>query len=453
MERDVMENIGKYRVIRDLGKGATSFVYLCEDPAGFPVALKLVSFERDNVAVSRRLRKLFRTEGTVAQRLEHPNIVRVYDVVVEEKRAFIAMEYVDGVSLEEHCRIDRLLPLHRVIGIVFKCCLALDHAYRQGVIHRDIKPANILLAKDDTPKIADFGLALNIHKNRNQDSTFIMGMGSPAYMSPEQVKGYPLNQKTDLYSLGVLLFQMLTGRLPFRAKNQATLVYKILNMDVPSVSQMNPNVPEKLDGIIRKALEKDLYSRYKNGAEFAKDLSTVRFKLITGNEIDSSNDPRFETLRKLALLTEFENVEIWELLRTSVWQEVGEHVTLFFEGESDHHFGILISGKVEVSVQGRVVCHLGAGEVIGEMAYLRGSERSATVVTLEPCHILQINGSALALSSDELQERMHKMLVDRVIDRLRIANKHLAADGAVAVQGSKKLLVTAANPKELTLLP
>ena len=165
----------------------------------------------------------------VSKRLDHPNIVRVFDAVVEDDFAYLAMEYIQGFNLEEHCRIDKLLPMHRVIGIIFKCCMALDSAYRQGIIHRDIKPANIMIAANDEPKIADFGLALNMNKDMDRDSTFIMGVGSPAYMSPEQIKGYPLNQKTDLYSLGVVMFQLLTGRLPFRASNQATLIYRIIN--------------------------------------------------------------------------------------------------------------------------------------------------------------------------------------------------------------------------------
>ncbi|MDR3351937.1 MAG: protein kinase [Zoogloeaceae bacterium] len=426
-----METIGKYRILQELGKGATAIVYLCEDPDQHQqVAVKLVDFDRGNAAVSRRLRKLFRTEGTVARRLVHPNIVRVYDAVVEEKRAYIAMEYVQGESLERFCHIERLLPMHRVIGIIFKCCLALDYAYHQGVIHRDVKPANIMLDKDDNPKITDFGLALNIHKNRNQESTFVMGMGSPAYMSPEQVKGHPLNQKTDLYSLGVLLFQMLTGRLPFQAKNQATLVYKVLNTDVPSVTQLNPNLPATLDTIVKKAMEKDLFNRYKNGAEFAKELSAVRFELVDKDDEDSGDvdQAHFSALRALEIFADFECIELWELLRLSIWREVEAEVIIFAEGVNDNHFGVLVSGRVEVSVGGKALCQLEGGEVVGEMAYLHNdsSGRHATVTTLEPCQFLEIRSAALVLSSDELQERMQKTLISRVIDRLRAANRILA---------------------------
>jgi serine/threonine protein kinase len=431
-----METIGRYRVKGELGKGATATVYLCDDPeTGREVAVKVILFGQDCAAMSRRMRKLFQNEGMVSQRLDHPNIVRVYDAVVEDDFAYMAMECIKGFSLEQHCRIDKLLPMHRVIGIIFKCCMALDSAYRQGIIHRDIKPANIMVAENDEPKIADFGLALNMNKDMDRDSTFIMGVGSPAYMSPEQIKGYPLNQKTDLYSLGVVLFQLLTGRLPFRAANQATLVYRIVNTDAPAVTALNPNLPEGLNAILRRALEKDLYSRYRNGAEFAKDLSAVRYQILEEDQTVQDNR-HFEALRKLDFFVEFENDEIWEVLRVAIWREVAPNVAIIREGESNRMFGIVLSGCVEVSIEGRTLCRLGPGEPVGEVAYLHPSsnQRHATVATLETTVFLEINASALALSSEELLERMRNTLLARVIKRLREVNRIAAANGLPAVQ-------------------
>ena len=433
------EKIGKYEVIRTLGKGATAVVYLTRDPdAQREVAVKVIDFGADNAAMSRRLRKLFQTEDAVGRRLDHPNIVKLYDAVIEPERAYLVMEFVDGTALDHYCAINRLLPMHRVIGIIFKCCLALDHAFRQGIVHRDIKPANILIDGDDNPKITDFGLALNLHKDVSRDSTFVMGVGSPAYMSPEQIKNYPLNQKTDLYSLGVLLFQLLTGRLPFRANNQAALVYKIINADTPSVCALNPNLPPGLDPIIKKALEKDLYSRYRNGAEFAKDLSTVRYQMLD-EDATVQDTTHFERLRGIDFFTEFEDIELWEVLRISVWREVAGKVALIREGDKNRVFGVLVSGFVEVSVGGKAICRLGAGEVVGEMAFLHPSDttRFSSVVTLEPTLFLEINSAALELGSDELRERFQKALVSKVIGRLRDANQALAELGQAAVQGSR----------------
>ncbi|MDR1367094.1 MAG: protein kinase [Candidatus Accumulibacter sp.] len=430
--------IGKYKLIREIGKGATATVYLVSDPeTGGEFALKLIRFRGENEAMSRRLRKLFQTEGAIGRRLKHPNIVRIFDARIEADRAYIVMEYVDCVSLETFCTINNLLPLHRVIGIVFKCCLALDYAFRQGVVHRDIKPANILLDKEDNPKIADFGLALNVRKDVSNDSTFVMGVGSPAYMSPEQVKNYPLNHKTDLYSLGVVLFQLLTGRLPFRATAQGALVYKIINQEIPSVCALNPNLPAGLDPIIQKALEKDLYSRYRNGADFAKDLSAVRYQIMEedSTERDTSH---FRRLRRMHFFAEFDDIEIWELLRTSVWRNYAARIRLIREGDKNRFFGVLLKGNVEVSLGGKSLVTLGPGEVIGEMAFLhpRDMTRTASVVTLEPCKFLEINCSAFELSSEELQERFRKVLIAKVLDRLRNANQALAKFGKTATKGA-----------------
>ena len=432
------EKIGKYEIIRPLGKGATAVVYLARDPdTGREVAVKLIRFVGDNEAMSRRLRKLFQTEDSTGRRLDHPNIVRVFDAHIEDDHAYLVMEYVEGVSLEQFCAISRLLPMHRVIGLIFKCCLALDHAFRQGVVHRDIKPANIMVTGDDEPKITDFGLALNLHKNMDRDSTFVMGVGSPAYMSPEQIKNYPLNQKTDLYSLGVVLFQLLTGRLPFRATNQGALVYKIVNADTPSVCALNPNLPTGLDPIIRKALEKDLYNRYRNGAEFAKDLSTVRYQMFDENAVVNDTE-HFNRLRTIEFFAEFEDIELWEVLRISVWRDVAAKVTLIREEDNNRMFGVIVNGFVEVSVDGRALCRLGSGEVVGEMAYLHPSDskRHATVTTLEPTLFLEINSAALDLSSDEVLARFQKTLMAKVLARVREANKALAKLGMPAVQGS-----------------
>ncbi len=432
------EKIGKYEVIRALGKGATAVVYLARDPdTDREVAIKLIRFVGDNEAMSRRLRKLFQTEDSSGRRLDHPNIVKIYDAHIESDHAYLVMEFIEGVSLEQYCAINRLLPMHRVIGIIFKCCLALDHAFRQGIVHRDIKPANILVTPGDEPKITDFGLALNLHKDMNNDSTFVMGVGSPAYMSPEQIKNYPLNQKTDLYSLGVVLFQLLTGRLPFRANNQGALIYKIVNSDTPSVCALNPNLPEALDPIIRKALEKDLYNRYRNGAEFAKDLSTVRYQMFDESAVVHDTE-HFERLRRIEFFAEFEDIELWEVLRISVWREVASKVVLIREGDNSRTFGLIVDGFVEVSVEGRALCRLGAGEIVGEMAYLHPSDnkRHATVTTLEPTLVLEINSAALDLSSDEVLDRFHKTLTAKLLERMRAANKALAKLGTAAVQGS-----------------
>jgi eukaryotic-like serine/threonine-protein kinase len=440
---EVPEKIGEYRLIKEVGRGATAVVYLADSPHHpEPVALKLVRFEdraRDEAKWNRRLLKLLKAEKAVASRLNHPNIIRIFDATVEERQAYVVMEYFPGGTLERYCSFDNMLPVQRAVGIIFKCCMALDYAFRQGIVHRDIKPGNILVDDHDNVKITDFGLALNVNKKSESDSTFIMGVGSPAYMSPEQIKGYPLNQKTDLYSLGVVMFHLLTGRLPFRAKNPAQLIYKIINADPPMVSELNPDLPERMDEVVRRALEKDLYSRYKNGADFAKDLAAVRYKLVD----DTYRPPdttRYSTLRKLPFFTEFDDVEVWEILRVSNWRTADADTALIQEGDIDQHFGIILKGRAEVSVEGRRVTELGEGEVFGELAYLNAQrQHMGCVVSLTPVTFLEINPSALALATDEIQERMRRELMTRVAARLAAASRELARHGPPARGGRSKL--------------
>jgi non-specific serine/threonine protein kinase len=275
-----------------------------------------------------------------------------------------------------------------------------------------------------------------VSKKIETDSTFIMGVGSPAYMSPEQVKGYPLNQKTDLYSLGVVLFHLLTGRLPFRATNPAQLIYKIINADPPAVSQLNPDMPELIDAVIRKALEKDLYSRYKNGAEFAKDLAAVRYKIVDDRYVPPDTS-RFSMLRKLRAFTEFDDIELWEVLRISTWRKADERTTLMRERDADQRFGIVLEGEVEISVDGRRVARYGPGEFFGELAWLDSIDHRhlMSVVAVTATTYLEINPAALALATDEVRELFRTLLSTVVAKRLGAAARELAKQGEPAVRG------------------
>ncbi|WP_018606849.1 serine/threonine-protein kinase [Uliginosibacterium gangwonense] len=439
------ERIGKYKVLREVGRGATATVYLAENPF-YPqaVAVKYISFRdraKDEAKWNRRLLKLLRAEEAAARKLDHPNIIKIFEVVIQPDEAYIVMEYFPGKSLEDYCSFEKMLPVHRTTSIIFKCCMALDYAYRQGIVHRDIKPANILVDENDNVKITDFGLAMNVHKKSDQDSTFIMGVGSPAYMSPEQIKNYPLNQKTDLYSLGVVFFHMLTGRLPFRAKNPAQLVYKIINTDTPSASQLNPNVPEAVDTVIRKAMEKDLYSRYKNGAEFAKDLSGIQFKIYDEKDQVSDN-ARFGQIRKLPFFTEFEDIEIWEVVRISSWRVADEMTQLVREGSTDQRFGILIEGDVELSIKGRAVGVVSAGESFGESAYMDYVEhtQSVSVVSKTIVRYIEITPAALALASEECLDHFRSRLITTLVKRLNAAEALIGEHGKPALKAVNQTL-------------
>ncbi|MBL8384441.1 MAG: protein kinase [Burkholderiales bacterium] len=433
---------GRYRVVREIGRGATSCVYLAEDvggpagedsfgqdwshDAGKPkrVALKVVDFTDDRSKLSRRFRKLFATEAAVTAQFDHPNIAKVYDWKVEDKHAYLVMELVEGTGLDQFVTMDKLLPMHRVVGIVFKVAMALDYAHRRGIVHRDIKPANVMLTKDDEVKLMDFGLALNIRKNVNVDSTFINGLGSPSYMSPEQIKGYTLNHQTDLYSLGVMFYQLLTGRLPFRAPNTAALVYKIINTEAVPVTQLNPDLPELTNKVIVRALEKDLYSRYRLGADMAKDLSAVRFQILEDNVV-LPDETKWKAVRALPLLGKLDDVDIWELLRLSAWRKLPPATVIMRDGEEGKSFGFIIDGEVEVEKGDRALAKLARGDIVGEVGFLKseGGRRTATVTTLNQVTYLEINPAAFAFATEELVAEIRRIAVDALVERMGAADR------------------------------
>jgi serine/threonine protein kinase len=435
-----LTTIGKYRVLREVGRGATSKVYLAADPGKTePVAIKLVQFsENDSGKWTHRVAKLLEIEGRVVRLLEHPNIVRIYDYAVESERAYIVMEYIEGRTLESFTSFGKLLPVHEVVRIVFKCCMALDYAFRQGVIHRDIKPANIMVTDAGEVKITDFGLALDLKKQGQYDSTFIMGVGSPAYMSPEQIKEYPLDQKTDLYSLGVVFYELLTGRRPFRGANRAQLIYKIINADAPPVSVVNPNLPPAMDKILQKALEKDLYSRYKNGADMAKDLTAVRYQILDDTYVPMDST-RFNALRKLSFFTEFGDVELWETLRISKWRNIDADTILMREGDEGGSVGIIVEGDVEVALAGKRLYTASSGEAIGETGYLnnRSQVRSYSVTSLTRLTYLEVNAAALEIATEECVGHFRDALMATAMRRLAQAHEELTVHCPPARTGAK----------------
>src|SRR5215510_10565734 len=269
----MIQKIGKYQILGELGKGATSAVYLGMDPfANRKVAIKEVEREvlgdKDH---GKRFRKLFLTEASLAGKLSHPHIAAIYDAVADEEGSYIVMEYVEGGTLEQHTKHDSLLPVNKIVEIIFKCCKALDYAYRHGVIHRDIKPANILVARGTDVKVADFGAAFV----RDAETTQKLRIGSPSYVAPEQIRDDPLTHQSDMYSLGVVLYELLVGRRPFYAGNMEELLAMVLGEDPVRPSVWRPELPEELDVVVQRMLCKYPEERYPDWAELALELARI----------------------------------------------------------------------------------------------------------------------------------------------------------------------------------
>jgi len=266
------QRLGRYTVIRELGRGSMSVVYLGKDPTiqRF-VALKTVRFDdagdpSELVEIKRRFFREVQSAGL----LSHPNIVTIFDAGDEEDLGYIAMEVLEGITLKDWCRKENLQSVKQVLELVAKVAEALDHAHSHGVVHRDIKPANIMFTKDGIAKITDFSIARITTSTKTKTDAIL---GTPSYMSPEQIAGEKVDGRSDLFSLGVVMFELLTGERPFQGESIASLTYQIAHKPHRPPAQIRTDLPPCCIAIIDRALSKKLDQRYQRGLEFSVDLT------------------------------------------------------------------------------------------------------------------------------------------------------------------------------------
>ena len=267
-----MEKIGKYKISGILGKGAMGIVYKALDPdINREVAIKTVRFDlvSEEDSENEEIMERFMREAQSAGKLTHPNIITIFDVGREESLTYIVMQYIQGQSLQRLIASGDKLPTTEVVQLYDQICSALDYAHGFGIVHRDVKPGNILLNKEGKPFIVDFGVARVDTSTLTQSGTAV---GTPSYMSPEQVMGKKVDNRSDIFSLGCILFELLTGRRPFEAESITTVIYKIINEEPPHLSEVKKGLPVGFGHIINRALEKDPKNRYQSCKELAADL-------------------------------------------------------------------------------------------------------------------------------------------------------------------------------------
>jgi serine/threonine protein kinase len=266
---------GRFEVQKELGKGAMGVVYLGKDPKiGREVAIKTMAlaqeFEAEELA---EVKERFFREAETAGRLSHPNIVTIYDTGEEHDFCYIAMELLKGGDLAPYVKQGNLLPVDKVLSVVARAADALGYAHKQNVVHRDIKPANMMYhAETDTLKLTDFGIARLTDSSKTKTG---MVLGTPSYMSPEQLAGKKIEGRSDLFSLAVSLYQMLSGKLPFEGESMAQLMFKIANEPPTDILAVNPNLPPALVAFVDKALSKNPDERYQTGEEFSGALRAI----------------------------------------------------------------------------------------------------------------------------------------------------------------------------------
>jgi hypothetical protein len=430
--------LGKYPLEREIGAGATSSVYLARDPfGGREVAIKVFHFDREADPQTERMKhKAFVAEASLAGKLNHPHIVEIYDAVVEPDYSYLVMEYVPGTTLEAHSEVSTLLPLPKVVEIIFKSIRALEYAFQHGIIHRDIKPGNILLSDQGETKVSDFGASFQ--SRPGSTTTQITGVGSPAYMSPEQVRMEPLNQQTDIYSLGVTMYRLLTGRMPFYATTQAALIYAIINTPPEPPATLRRDLPAVLDRIVLKAMAKDPKSRYASWLDFGKDLSKAftALKLVSDTVTDSE---KFNELRGMPFFEDFGDVALWEVIRIGAWSTLAAGTVMIREGDEGDSFYLLVKGEVAVTLEAKELASIQPGGCFGEMVYYakRPSRRNTTVTARTPITVIEIRAAALRAATDTCQNAFNKAVTRVLIDRLVQTNRLLAQAGHVSLGRAK----------------
>ncbi len=424
-----MERIGKYEISRLLGEGATSAVYLGYDPfAQREVAIKRLHPELMRCTDRSALyHHLLLNEASLAGKLQHPHIVQIHDAVIEDRDAYVVMEYVAGGTLEAFTEAGKLLSFERLVEIIFKCTRALDYAHLQGVTHRDIKPANILLTSPEGQdiKISDFGAAIFTAS----ETTHVSGVGSPAYMSPQQVRELPLDHRTDIYSLGVVMYQLLTGRLPFDASSNVNMVYQIAHHVAPPPSSIRPEIPPELDAIVQKAMQRELSERYATWMEFSHDLAQAhRQRNAATDRSEPPDSEKFERLRAFRFFREFSDIEIWEVVRFAEWRLIQPDTVVMKEGEPGNYFCFVVEGDLRIVKKGHLLNVLSAGDCFGEMALFsagRGA-RTASVEATTETRILTIRAPALLRSTSLCQMHFYKGFLEVLATRLSLANSRIA---------------------------
>ncbi len=416
--RPLPERIGKYEIIKEIGQGSSGRVYLSHDPYyGRDVAIKLYNVESEEDPQKARVtRKMFFNEAQMMGRLQHPNILPVYDAGEESGKYWVVTEHVQGArTLAAYCKPDNLLRIDDVVEIVFKCAKALNYAHARGVIHRDIKPSNIMLTLDNDVRIIDFGIALVTDSDVSRIEVIA---GSPSYMSPEQVQSAEITASSDLYSLGAVMYELLTGFRPFRASNLSKLLHQIVYATAPPIHTLRADISEELEALVARALQKDPADRFSNGLELAGELTQIFQKLRNQNDkIDKQE--RFDRLRRLEFFHDFSHAEIREILRASEWREYAAEEEIIREGEMDDRFYIIVDGEVVVQSGRRETGTIGAGQGFGETSYVRGARRTATISAKSDVILLRVSSTLLEQASAACQLRFNKVFLRSLIERLQ----------------------------------
>ena len=414
----------RFQMRKTLGRGSTSEVHLAFDTyLQREVALKLTRQGLFNEGKeSSRNRKMWLNETRLAGKLQHPFIVQIFEACSTKDFDYLVMEYVPGGTLKPFTSLDNLLPLNRLIDILYKVCNAMDYSHKMGILHRDIKPSNVLLGLNDSVKVSDFGAAFLF----NSDTTQVDTVGTLPFMPPEQFRQARPTVQSDIYAVGVMAYQLLTGMLPFTAKSHDEMIYQKLHEEALPLEKRRLDIPQALRFAVHRAMHREQDMRYQSWKAFCDDLAAALPGIETREEV-SFDSAHFDALRNLTFFVNFTDNEVWETVGISQWQEIRNGELIVKEGEKSNSLYLIVNGEARVTKSEVELARMQIGNCFGEMGYLDDNRhtRHATVTAVTDMRLIKIEGDSLKLASDGLQASFAKAFLNVLIARIKDSDRRL----------------------------
>lgn len=421
LEIDVPARIDRYVIGTRIGSGTCGIVHQALDERlDRDVAIKLSPVGEAQLTDGKvpGAQRAYQTELVAAGRLSHANIVTVHDAGTAGGLNYLVMEVVEGRSLKEYGKGKAPLPVHRALTAVVDCCRALDYSHGRGILHRDIKPANIMLSVEGSAKLLDFGIAVGLDPEAGLAKKAPV-LGTPNYMSPEQILGHELTPASDLYSLAAVLFELLCGRQLFKARKVKELFRIVVDRPAPRLDDVKPELPTPLADIVERALSKDPALRYQTGAELAAALGPFveRFRIV---EQRPPSQRRFiRELQRQRFFEGFADVEIAQLLELVQVRSFFPGELLLAADDAERRLVVLTDGIARVTEAGDLIGVVGEGDSIGELGFINGMPDPRAVVALTDVHVLEISTEALSDLPPKVHLHYYRAISDRLIQRHR----------------------------------
>jgi len=416
-----------------IGAGGMGEVFLAFDTHHErDVAIK-VALHGSGSGVDPRLAKLWANEMRLAGKLKHPYIVELYEAAHVDSFSYLVMEYVAGGSLKDHAKPDRLLPIERVVDVIFKVARALEFANTVGLLHRDVKPANILLTRDGSPKVSDFGSAYFT----GVEDTQVLDVGTLPYYPPEGFERKPPTLQFDIYALGVMAYELLTGHWPFNTQSVAAMIAQKTTGEALPLEARRADLPPELRFAVNRAMHKSPAVRYPNWSSLCEDLARLMPELNAEPEVVMES-AQFELFKTTEFFWSFSETELWEAVRICHAHRAAEGATIFEEGAPGHSMCVLTSGELDVISKGVTLGKVAAGQCFGELAFVQENDhtRTATLMATKPCSFVEFDVEAMQYASAELQAALGRSIMRTLVERIKVTDERFVN----AMLGQKKVV-------------